>query len=350
MLPCQKSVTMTQKLKIFDTTLRDGEQAPDNTFSIEQKVQIALALESLGVDTIEAGFPMSSSVDYQATKLIAKQIKESSVCALARTKKEDIDRAAEALEGAMLPSLHMFIATSPIHMQYKLRLSPGEVLEKISESISYAKKRISNIIFGFEDATRSDYDFLSSAVRTATDAGASSITIADTVGFYLPEQYGSLIKRLSQKYEDDINIGTHCHNDLGLATANTLAGIYNGASEVQVTVNGIGERAGNTSLEEVAAALHTRKDYFEREFSIDLARIYETSKLVYQILGRTPSHEKAIVGENAFRHEAGIHQNGLKKEPTTYEIIDPTLVGREREFVYGRHSGREVCRRLGINK
>jgi 2-isopropylmalate synthase len=339
-----------KRVKFFDTTLRDGEQAPGNTLSVEQKLQVALALESLGVDTIEAGFPVSSEVDYQATQLISERIKESSICALARTEKEDIDKAAVALHNAEDPRLHLFIATSSIHMEHKLQLSPNQVLDRIKDSITYAKRKINNITFSPEDATRSDYNFLVSAIGLAIESGATTVNIPDTVGFGVPEQYGHLLWKLTETYEGQITFSTHSHNDLGLATANTLSGIRNGALEVQVTINGIGERAGNASLEEVAAALHTRKDYFEREFNIDLQRIYETSELVYQILGRKPSHEKAIVGVNAFRHEAGIHQNGLEKEPTTYEIIDPRLIGRERELVYGRHSGREVCRKLGIDK
>lgn len=338
-----------EQIKFFDTTLRDGEQAPDNTLTVEQKLSVALALELLGVDTIEAGFPVSSEVDYQATGLIAKRIKNSSICALARTEKEDIDKATEALDGAEQPRLHLFIATSPIHMKHKLQLSSIQVLERIKESIIYAKRKISDIIFSPEDATRSDYNFLVSAIRVAIQSGATTINIPDTVGYSIPEQYGHLIRRLTETYGNQI-FSTHCHNDLGLATANTLSGIRNGALEVQVTMNGIGERAGNASLEEVAVALYARKDYFKRECGINLARIYETSKLVCQVLGRESSHEKAIVGKNAFRHEAGIHQDGLEKEPTTYEIIDPTLIGREREFVYGRHSSREECQKQGINK
>ena len=336
-------------VKFFDTTLRDGEQSPDNCMSVKQKLKIALALEKLGVDTIEAGFPAASKTDYKATLIIAKKIKNASICVLARTKKNDIDVAVDSIKNTLYPRIHIFIATSPIHIKYKLRSTKSQILKEIESSIKYAKNSVEDIIFSPEDSVRSDFDFLLTAIDTAIESGATTINIPDTVGYATPEQYGNLIKNIKQRHYP-IKISTHCHDDLGLANANTLAGIKNGAEEIQVTMNGIGERAGNAALEEVALALYTRKDYFKKTFRIKLEKIYETSQLVYKILGRTPPHEKPIVGTNAFRHEAGIHQDGLQKHPETYEIIKPENVGRKREFVYGKHSGRMVCRRLGIEK
>jgi len=337
-------------IRFFDTTLRDGEQAPGNTMDVKQKVKIAKALEDLGVDTIEAGFPISSMIDYEAVKRISRNIRKSSVCAFARCRKEDIDVATESIKHAKKPRLHIFIATSDVHMKYKLGMNQKEVVESISSSISYAKKFVSEITFAPEDSTRSDKNFLFKCIDSALKSGATSITLADTTGYSTPQSFGKLVKDVKENLNRKTPISVHCHNDLGLSTANTLAGIENGAEEVQVTVNGIGERAGNTSLEEVALALHIRKDLYGCETNIKLNKLYKTSKMIYDIIGRQPSHEKPIVGINAFRHEAGIHQDGMKKNPNTYEIIDPRIVGRKREYVYDRHSGKKFAKRLGIKK
>ncbi|MDP2926509.1 MAG: 2-isopropylmalate synthase [Nanoarchaeota archaeon] len=339
-----------RKISIFDTTLRDGEQAPGNTLSPENKLEIALGLERLGVDTIEAGFPASSREDYKAVELVSQNVKNSYVCALARAKREDIKKAIKSLKSAKKKRLHIFLATSDLHLKSKLKLSRDEALKLISREINYAKKYISDITFGLEDATRSDPNFLEQVIDTAIRAGANAITIADTIGYCIPKEYGKLIRRIVNLYGNKITISTHCHNDLGLATANTLAGVENGANEIQVTMNGIGERGGNTALEEVVMGLYVKRDYYGCETGLNIRKIFDVSKLVYKKLRRKASSNKPIVGKNAFNHEAGVHQDGIQKNPETYELFPPELIGRKRKFTYGIHSGRDACMKHGIKK
>ena len=336
---------MTEKIIIFDTTLRDGEQSPGASMNKAEKLRLARQLEKLKVDVIEAGFPVASQGDFEAVSQIARDVQGLTVAALARTQKEDIDRAWEAIQKAASPRLHLFVATSDIHLKFKLRLSRREVLDMIKKSITYAGKYLSNIEFSAEDASRTEFPFLVQAVRTAIQAGATTINIPDTVGYALPEEFGDRFQLLREQTGDPERViwSCHCHNDLGLALANSLAAIKKGARQVEVTVNGIGERAGNTSLEELVMALRTRKDLMPYYSQVDPRQIYPSSRLVSRITGLLVPANKAIVGANAFAHESGIHQDGVLKKRTTYEIMTPQDVGLDQSvLVLGKHSGRHA--------
>ena len=328
---------------VFDTTLRDGEQSPGASMSVDEKVAIALQLERLNVDVIEAGFPVSSDAQFLGTQLVAKNIRKSSVCGLARCVDIDIDKAAEALEKAVKPRIHTFIATSKIHMEKKFRKSEDEILEMAVASVSRAKKYFDDIEFSPEDSARTGKDFLFRIIEAAISAGATTVNVPDTVGYSNPEEFGSLIKQIFERVPNinDTILSVHCHNDLGLAVANTLAAVRNGARQVEVTINGIGERAGNASLEEVIMSLKTRESFYNKKTRIKTEEIVKTSKLVSSITGIQVQPNKAIVGANAFAHEAGIHQDAMIKDRTTYEIMTPADVGwGQTKIVLGRHSGR----------
>ncbi len=334
-------------VKIFDTTLRDGEQSPGATMNIAEKVRIAEQLEKLNVDIIEAGFPISSEGDFEAVREIAKKIKRSQVAALARANPQDIDRAWEAIKGARLPLLHTFISTSDIHLKYQLKKSKEEVIRIAARSVARAKRYTPNVEFSAMDATRSDVDFLAAVCEAAIQAGANTINIPDTVGYAIPSEFGELIRTLRQKVKgmEKVTLSVHCHNDLGLAVANSIAAIQNGARQVECTINGIGERAGNTSLEEVVMALRTRKDLLPLQSRVIPRQLYATSRLVSKITGMVVQPNKAIVGANAFAHQSGIHQDGILKEKLTYEIMTPESVGIPKtSLVLGKLSGRHAFR------
>jgi len=336
---------MQERLIVFDTTLRDGEQAPGFSMTVDQKIQMARQLERLGVDVIEAGFPIASGGDFESVKQIAKQITNCTVAALSRTKKEDIDRAWEALKYAKNPRIHTFVATSDIHLKHKLRMSREEVLDVAVESVRYARSFTDNVEFSAEDAVRSDIYFLCQVIEAVIDAGAVVVNIPDTVGYSIPDEFGKLIKTVVEKVPN-VNqaiVSVHCHNDLGLAVANSIAAVQNGARQVECTVNGIGERAGNASLEEIVMAYRTRRDLLRLETSIVTTEIYRSSQLLVHLTGMYVQRNKAIVGLNAFAHEAGIHQDGVLKNSTTYEIMTPQSVGiSESVLVLGKHSGRHA--------
>ena len=332
-----------EKVIIFDTTLRDGEQAPGATMKLEEKLLIAKTLEKMGVDVIEAGFPAASNGDFQAVNEIAKVIKNSIICGLARAKKSDIETTYQAVKDARKPRIHTFIATSPIHMKYKLKMDHNQVLEAIKDSVSYAKSLVGDVEWSAEDATRSEHDFLFKAIETAIKYGATTINIPDTVGYTTPEEYFNLIKLIKNNVAniDKVIISTHCHNDLGLAVANSLAAMKAGARQIECTINGIGERAGNAALEEIVMAIRTRKDFYKVETAIDSKMIMRASKLVSNITGFAVQYNKAIVGANAFAHESGIHQDGILKNRETYEIMTPESIGLEKSsLVLGKLSGR----------
>ena len=333
------------RVLIFDTTLRDGEQSPGASMNVEEKLRVALALERLKVDVMEAGFPIASPGDFEAVKLIADRVRDSQVAGLARADVKDIDRAWEALKGGANPRIHTFLATSPIHMQHKLKKSPEEVLAQAVHAVKHAAKYTSNVEFSAEDAGRSELDFLCRVIEAVINAGATTVNIPDTVGYAIPSQYGETIAKLMERVP---NIGkavvsVHCHNDLGLAVANSISAVQAGARQVECTINGIGERAGNTSLEEVAMAFKVRPDLLDFETRIATEYIYPTSRLVSQVTGLTVQANKAVVGANAFAHESGIHQDGILKEKSTYEIMTPESVGvPKNELVLGKHSGRHA--------
>lgn len=334
-----------RKIDIFDTTLRDGEQSAGVNLNTAEKLEIAKQLERFGVDVMEAGFPAASPGDLDAVRQIASTIKNSSVTGLARSVKSDIDAAWEALKVAECPRLHVFIATSPIHMTYKLKQTPEQVVETAVESIKYAKQFFPIVQWSAEDAFRSDPAFLAHIVEQAIKAGASVINLPDTVGYATPHEYGAMFKYMKDNVPnvDQVKLSSHCHNDLGMAVANTLAAIENGADQVEGTINGLGERAGNAALEEVGVALYTRKDAYNVQTNLTLNEIKRTSQLVSQLTGMAIQANKAIVGKNAFAHESGIHQDGVLKEPTTYEIITPELIGEtSNNLVLGKHSGRHA--------
>ncbi len=332
-------------IKIFDTTLRDGEQSPGCSMNTEEKIEVAQQLEKLRVDVIEAGFAVSSKGDFEAIQRIAHSIKKSIVCSLARAVKHDIELAARSIEKAKRKRIHTFIATSPIHMEHKLKLSPEKVLETVIESVKFAKTFVEDVEFSAEDAGRSDQYFLIKIYSEAIKAGATVINVPDTVGYKTPEEYGALIRFLMENVTgiEKVDVSAHCHNDLGLATANSLAGVLNGASQIECTINGIGERAGNTALEEVVMAIATRPDIYNAATSINTHEIMKTSRLVSHITGSPVQPNKAIVGANAFAHEAGIHQDGILKKRDTYEIMDAESIGlKENKLVLGKHSGRHA--------
>jgi len=338
---------MKEKIIIFDTTLRDGEQSPGASLNNKEKLEIAKQLEALGVDIIEAGFPISSPGDFQAVKMVAKDIKRSSVCGLARAIKADIDSAYNAVKYAKHPRLHVFLATSKIHMKYKLKKAENEILKASAWAVKYAKKKLKDIEFSPEDASRTDKKFLYKVLEAVIDAGATTVNIPDTVGYSTPYEFGSLIKGIKENVPNihKAVISVHCHNDLGLAASNSLAAVLNGARQVECTINGLGERAGNASLEEIVMSLATRGDIFNLGTNIKTKEIYKTSRLVSKLTGILVQPNKAIVGANAFAHEAGIHQDGLLKERRTYEIMKPEDVGFEgTKLVLGKHSGRHALK------
>ena len=332
-------------VRIFDTTLRDGEQSPGASMNVEEKLQVARQLVKLGVDIIEAGFPIASVGDFEAVRMIASEIKGSTIAALARTKFDDIDRAAEALKPAESGRIHTFIATSDIHLQHKLKMSREAVLETAISAVQRARQHTDDVEFSAEDATRSDRDFLARITEAVIKAGAGTVNIPDTVGYTVPEEFEELIRHLMNRVPniDKAVISVHCHNDLGLAVANSLAAVLGGAGQVECTINGIGERAGNASMEEIVMALKTRPKFFEADTRIKTQEIYKTSRLVSKITGIVVQPNKAIVGANAFAHEAGIHQDGFLKERSTYEIMKPEDVGiPQSKLVLGKHSGRHA--------
>ena len=336
------------RLIIFDTTLRDGEQSPGASLNIEEKVEVAHQLARLNVDVIEAGFPITSPGDFEAVSQIAKKVKGPEICGLARCVKKDIDAAWEAVRHSKKPRIHVFLATSDIHMEKKLKMSRQQVLDRISEMVAYAAKFTDNVDFSPEDAVRSDFSFLVQAVKTAIAAGARTINVPDTVGYAIPFEFGGLIKRLITETpgSDKAIFSVHCHNDLGLAVSNSLAAVRNGALQVECTINGIGERAGNASLEEIVMALATRKDFFNLETNVKTEEIYRTSRLVSRLTGMAVQPNKAIVGANAFAHESGIHQDGVLKHRQTYEIMTPESVGvPSSQIILGKLSGRNALQK-----
>ena len=332
-------------IKIFDTTLRDGEQSPGCSMNKEEKLEVAYQLERLGVDIIEAGFAVSSKGDFDAIALIAEKVRIPIICSLARAVKGDIDIAGRAIEKAARKRIHTFIATSPIHMEYKLKMSRDQVLVAAVEAVKLAKTWVEDVEFSPEDAGRSDRLFLVEILTAVIKAGATTVNIPDTVGYQSPSEYGDLIRYLRETVPgiDKVNISVHCHDDLGMATANALAGVMAGASQIECTINGIGERAGNTALEEVVMALRTRRDFFNCDTNVKSQEILKASRLVSNITGSVVQANKAIVGANAFAHEAGIHQDGVLKQKRTYEIMDAETVGIvESNLVLGKHSGRHA--------
>ena len=331
---------------IFDTTLRDGEQAPGASLTKNEKLKVALALRDLGVDVIEAGFPVASKGDFEAVKTIAKSVKGPVICGLARSKKEDMDAVYDALKNSENARIHVFLATSKIHMEHKLQKTKEEIFDLAIWAVKYAKKYFSDIEFSPEDASRTEKEFLFKIIESVIDAGATTVNIPDTVGYTTPWEFADLIKAIKERVPniDKAVISAHCHNDLGLAVANSLAAVRNGARQVECTVNGIGERAGNASLEEVVMALDTRKDIFNNlKTNINKSQIWKTSQLVSKLTGFSIAPNKAIVGLNAFRHEAGVHQDGILRKRETYEIIHGEDVGFTQEsLILGKHSGRHA--------
>ena len=336
---------MSKQIKIFDTTLRDGEQTPGVNLNIHEKMEIARQLVKLGVDVIEAGFPIASNGDFESVKAIADNIKGVVIAGLCRAVEKDIDRAWEAVKGAEMPRLHTFIATSDIHMKYKLKMSEDEVLQRAVAMVKYAKKYCNDIEFSPEDGSRTRPEFLYKVLESVIDAGATVLNIPDTVGYSTPAEFGKLIKGIKDNVRniDTVEISVHCHNDLGLAVANTLAAIENGAVQVECTINGLGERAGNAALEEIIMGINTRKDFYDVTHKIDTTQIYRASKLVGSLTGVNVQLNKAIVGANAFAHESGIHQHGMMSEKSTYEIMTPESIGlSQNRMVLGKHSGKHA--------
>jgi 2-isopropylmalate synthase len=343
-----------RRITIFDTTLRDGEQSPGIALQPHEKAEIATQLDRLGVDVVEAGFSVSSPGDFEGVRAVAAAVERPAVASLARTRKEDIDAAAESLADARRSRIHVFIATSPIHMEMKLRLEPAEVVEQARWAVGYANAKADEVEFSCEDATRSDPRFVAKVCREAIEAGATTINLPDTVGYCLPEEYASFlleVQHLCPELEE-VSLSVHCHNDLGLAVANSLAAVRAGATQIEATINGLGERAGNAALEEIVMALRTRRDSFEVETGIVVGEIGKTSHLVENLTGYSVQRCKAIVGANAFAHEAGIHQDGMLKDAKTYQIMDPTELGLVMTLPLGKHSGRHAfalaCAEAGI--
>jgi len=349
-------INLPLRIKIFDTTLRDGEQSPGCSMNTEEKLRVALQLEKLGVDVIEAGFAVSSLGDFEAITAVSKIIRDAKVASLARTLEKDIDRAWEAIKDAKMPRIHTFIATSDIHMKYKLKMTEEEVLDRVISMVKYARNYCDDVEFSAEDASRTRPEFLYRVVEEAIKAGATVINIPDTVGYAMPQEFGELIRKIKCNVPniDKVDISVHCHDDLGLAVANSLFAIENGAVQVECTINGLGERAGNASLEEVVMAIDTRKDYFKVEHKIETTQIYRSSKLVSTLTGINVQPNKSIVGANAFAHESGIHQHGVLTEKTTYEIMKPESIGlSQNRMVLGKLSGRhafeEKLKEMGYN-
>lgn len=336
---------MPKQIKIFDTTLRDGEQSPGCSMNLSEKIEVARQLETLGVDIIEAGFAIASPGDAAAIAAIANTIKNSTVCSLARCVEKDIDAAYGSVKEAVDPRIHVFLATSPVHMQYKLKMTPEQVLEAIAHHVAYAKKYISNIEFSPEDATRSDRDFLCRAIDLAIKNGATTINIPDTTGYITPDEYADLIRYIREHVDgaENIILSCHNHNDLGMGVATSLAGIQAGIGQVECTINGIGERAGNASLEEIVMALKTRRDFYDADTRVDTTQIYRSSRMIQTITGVPVAPTKPIIGANAFAHESGIHQHGVLNDKRTYEIMTPESVGiPQNAIVLGKHSGRHA--------
>jgi 2-isopropylmalate synthase len=332
------------QVRIFDTTLRDGEQSPGISLDVGEKLEIAEQLARLGVDIIEAGFPIASQGDFEAVEAIAKAVEGSTIAGLSRTGFKDIDRAWEAVQHAEKPRLHVFIATSPIHMKKKLRMTEDEVKEEAAAGVARARGYCEDVEFSPEDGSRSDADFMTEVCQIAVDNGATTINIPDTVGFGVPEEFASLIEFVLDRVRGDYVVSTHCHNDLGLAVANSLAGVKAGARQVECAINGLGERAGNAALEEIVMAIKTRSDYFGHvETAVHTEELARTSRIVSRLTGYPVQYNKAVVGRNAFAHEAGIHQHGVLEDPETYEIMDAAAVGQEAaQIVLGKHSGRHA--------
>jgi len=334
------------RVTIFDTTLRDGEQSPGCSMALDEKVRLARQLETLGVDVIEAGFPMASDGDFNAVRAVSRASRNVTVAALARVGGEDIVRAAHALEEARRPRLHVFVATSDLHLQFKLRKTREEVLEMTRRAVRLARTYVDDVEFSAEDATRSDVEFLSAVVRVAVDEGATVINIPDTVGYTTPLEYAELIRRVRAIADPHVAISVHCHNDLGLAVANTLAALGAGATQAECTINGIGERAGNAALEEIVMACAVRGDRLPFETGVHTEQLYPTSRMLSEIIQCGVQPNKAIVGRNAFAHEAGIHQHGVLSNPLCYEIMTPESVGADAtQLVLGKHSGRHALAR-----
>jgi 2-isopropylmalate synthase len=342
------------RITIFDTTLRDGEQSPGCSMNVQEKLRLAQQLDRLGVDVIEAGFPIASDGDFEAVQRIAASVRRPIIAGLARACTGDVDRAWEALQGAAHPRIHIVLATSDIHLKYKLRITREQCLEQARNAVRHAKSLCADVEFSPEDATRTEVAFLCRVVEAAIEAGATTVNIPDTVGFTMPEEYGQLIRTLREKVAgiDKVVISTHCHNDLGLAVANSLAGVQNGARQVECTINGIGERAGNASLEEIVMAMRVRPDRYAYETGVASEHLYSSSRMLAEITRVPVQPNKAIIGRNAFAHEAGIHQDGMLKNPLTYEIMTPQSVGvPDSRLVLGKHSGRHAlalrCEQLG---
>ncbi len=349
-------MTAKRMVKIFDTTLRDGEQSPGASMNLTEKMEIAQALIELGVDVIEAGFPIASPGDFEAVREVANNFSGAEICGLARCSNLDIDRAWEALKDAQDPRIHVFLATSAIHREFKLKMTVDEIIDRAVQGVKRAKSYCENIEFSPEDASRTEIDFLCRVVQAAIDAGATTVNIPDTVGYATPAHMASVIQSLMNRVPniDQAVISVHCHNDLGLAVANSLAAVEKGAGQIECTINGIGERAGNCSLEEVVMAMRTRSDFYDCDTRVNSRNLVPTSRLVSRITGLDVQRNKAIVGRNAFAHEAGIHQDGMLKERTTYEIMRPEDVGFEKtDLVLGKHSGRAAladrARHLGFS-
>ncbi len=339
--------TDTDRVIIFDTTLRDGEQSPGCSMNLNEKLEMAHALKELGVDVIEAGFPIASPGDFESVQAIAREVHGPIICALARCNATDIDRAALAVKDAPRPRVHVFLATSAIHREFKLKMSREDILKRTIEGVTRARDQITDVEFSPEDASRTELDFLTEVVERAIEAGATTLNIPDTVGYAVPSHYADIIRHLKKTVRgiDKCIISVHCHNDLGLAVGNSLAALREGARQVECTINGIGERAGNTALEEVVMALHTRQDFYGLTTGINTRFLYPCSRKLSHVTGMQVQRNKAIVGQNAFAHEAGIHQDGMLKNPNTYEIMRPEAVGISRtELVLGKHSGRHALR------
>jgi len=344
---------MNQRVYIFDTTLRDGEQSPGCSMTVPEKLRMAHKLVELGVDILEAGFPIASDGDFESVDTISREFPDARVAALARAHTLDIERAARSLENAKKPRIHTFIATSDIHLKYKLKRSRQEVLEAAVKAVELARQYADDVEFSAEDATRTDWEYLEEISRAVVAAGANTVNLPDTVGYSTPDEHGAMIGRMVKALGPDVIVSVHCHDDLGLAVANSLAAVSAGARQVECTINGIGERAGNCSLEEVVMAMRVRNDRLPFETGINSAHLYPASRLLSELITFGPQPNKAIVGENAFAHEAGIHQDGFLKEKSTYEIMDPGTVGvPESRLVLGKHSGRHAlnqrCEDLGF--
>ena len=341
------------RITVFDTTLRDGEQSPGCSMNVQEKLRLAHQLDRLGLDVIEAGFPIASEGDFAAVQAVAATIRRPIIAALARACCHDIERAWQALKGAARPRIHVFLATSDIHLQYRLKISRQQCLEQARDSVRLARSFCPDVEFSPEDATRTDHEFLFQVLESVVEAGATTLNIPDTVGYSMPEEFGELIRSIRKRVGEGVTISAHCHNDLGLAVANSLAAVAAGARQVECTINGIGERAGNASLEEIVMAMRVRPDRYPYETGVVAEQLFPASQLLCDVTGATVQANKAITGRNAFAHEAGIHQDGMLKNPLTYEIMTPHSVGvPDSRLVLGKHSGRHAlslrCEQLGF--